>query len=83
MLKGSHEDSDSSNYSNVASDSDEASDKDEASNREEASRNNSCSDSDSETEEARRGLVNDLLERLDKNKGLDEEEDKPVDPYPL
>jgi hypothetical protein len=32
--------------------------------------------------EARRGLVNDLLERLDKNKGLDEEEDEPVNPYP-
>ncbi len=38
---------------------------------------------DNATEEARWGLVNDLLERLDKNKGLDEEEDKPVDPYPL
>jgi hypothetical protein len=73
MLKGSHEDSDSSNYSNVASDSDEASDRDEAS---------SGGDSDSEREEARRGLVNDLVERLDKNKDLDEEEDEPVDPYP-
>ncbi len=43
MLKSSHEDSNSSNYSNVATDSDEASDREEK-----ASSNNSGGDSDSE-----------------------------------
>ncbi len=61
MLKGSHEDSDSNKYSNVASDSDNTS------NREEASSNNNSRDSDSETEEERKGLVSDLLEWLEKN----------------
>jgi len=79
MLKGSHEDSDSSNYSNGASNSNKATHSSGGRDRDGASdRSVDGCDSDRDRVEARRGLVNNLLEGLDQ----DEEEDDPVD-YPL